>query len=152
MPTHAERVMGECCSSSGSDSTHPNKLRCPINGKECAEVSVRTVVHQINDAWTWQPTGHRYFFCDDPACEIVYFGDDGSTILKSQLRRRVGQKDSSDEGLLCYCFGVTKQDFKNNPATRDFVVAQTKTGQCSCDTSNPSGRCCLKDFPRPAHE
>ena len=36
-PTHVERLMSDCCSSSGSDSTHPNKLRCPINGKQCAE-------------------------------------------------------------------------------------------------------------------
>jgi hypothetical protein len=109
-------------------------------------------MHHITWAWTWQPTAHRYFFCDDPACEVVYFGDDGSTILKSQLRTQIGLKEMSGDELLCYCFGVTKQDFQSNPATRDFVVAQTKAGQCSCDTSNPTGRCCLKDFPKPACE
>jgi hypothetical protein len=31
------------------------------------------------------------------------------------------------------------------------VMAQTKAGLCSCDTSNPSGRCCLKDFPKPTN-
>ena len=109
---------------------------------------MRTITHHIKDAWTWQPTGHRHFFCDDPACEIVYFGDDGSTIPRSQLRTRVGLKELSDNSLLCYCFGITKADFSVNPATKDFVVAQTKAGLCSCETSNPSGRCCLKDFPK----
>lgn len=140
--------MSHCCSSSGCDNNPPKRHCCPVNGREYSEVSVRTITHHVKDAWTWQPTGHRYFFCDDPGCEVVYFGDDDSMILKSQLRTRVGVKELSDTSLLCYCFGVTKADFSVNPATKDFVIAQTKAGQCSCDTSNPSGRCCLKDFPR----
>lgn len=141
--------MSDCCSSSSCDNTHPKKHRCPGNGHEYSEVSVRTIIYHIKEAWTWKPTGDRYFFCDDPACEVVYFGDDGSMILRSQMRTCVGAKDLSDNSLLCYCFGVAKADFHANPATKDFVVAQTKAGLCSCDTSNPSGRCCLKDFPKP---
>jgi Zinc binding domain len=140
--------MNDCCSSSSCDNTHPKKHRCPSNGNEYSEVSVRTIIHHIKEAWTWQPTAHRYFFCDDPACEVVYFGDDGSMISRSQLRTCVGAKELSDNSLLCYCYGVTKAEFLANRATKDFVVAQTKAGLCSCDTSNPSGRCCLKDFPR----
>ena len=49
--------------------------------------------------------------------------------------------------MLCYCFGVSRADFDRNPGTKDFVTAQTKAGLCACETSNPSGRCCLKDFP-----
>lgn len=97
----------------------------------------------------WRQTANRYFFCDDTACDVVYFGDDGSTLLKSQLRTQVGLKEASGDAPLCYCFGISKRDFANDPATRDFVVAQTKAGRCSCETSNPSGRCCLKDFPTP---
>lgn len=144
--------MSDCCSSSSCDRAQPKRHRCPVNGREYAEVSARTIAHHIAAAWNWRPTAGRYFFCDDPSCEVVYFGDDGSTILKSQLRTRLGLKDAADEALLCYCFGVSKRDFRDNSATRDFVVAQTKAGRCSCDTSNPSGRCCLKDFPKPAAE
>jgi len=54
--------------------------------------------------------------------------------------------------MLCYCFGVSSADFERNPATRDFVMAQTKANLCSCETSNPSGRCCLKDFPKQGSE
>jgi hypothetical protein len=115
-------------------------------------VSARTITHHIKESWSWQPTGQRYFYCDDPGCEVIYFGDDGSMILKSQLRTQLGVKETLDEGLLCYCFGITKRDFLNNPATRDFVVAKTKAGKCSCDTANPSGHCCLKDFPKRACE
>ena len=141
-----EQVISDCCSSSHCDSTHPKRHRCPANSRECSEVSGRTIAHHVKEPWTWQPTGHRYFFCDDPACETVYFGDDGSMVLKAQLRTHVGVKEPSDNSLLCYCFGITRADFRANPATKDFVISQTKAGLCSCDTSNPSGRCCLKDF------
>ncbi len=141
--------MSTCCSLSGGGNAHPDRRRCPVNGREYPEVSARTVAHHIAQAWNWRQTANRYFFCDDPACDVVYFGDDGSTILKSQLRTRVGLKEGSADAPLCYCFGVGKQDFENDPAVRDFVIAQTKAGRCSCETSNPSGRCCLKDFPKP---
>ena len=81
-----------------------------------------------------------------PRFRFVYFGDDDSVILKPQLRINVGVKEQAGNGLLCYCFGVSKADFKSNPAIKDFVMAKTRDGACSCETSNPSGRCCLKDF------
>jgi len=68
---------------------------------------------------------------------------------KSMLRTRVVAKEQDGDALLCHCFGVTKADFEREPSARDFVVEQTKAGRCSCQTSNPSGRCCLKDFPKP---
>ena len=140
--------MGDCCSPDVQHGKHPNKLACPGNGIEYSEVSSRTIAHHIKDVWMWKPTAIRYFFCDDPQCEVVYFGDDGSTILKSQLRTSVGIKDGSSHGQLCYCFGVSKAEYQHNVAIKDYVMAQTKAGLCSCETSNPSGRCCLKDFPK----
>lgn len=140
--------MADCCSSSDCKTAHPNRHRCPANGVEYAEVPARTIAHHIEHPWQWGGKAQRYFFCDDPACEVVYFGEDDSVILKSQLRTAVGVKETIDEAMLCYCFGVTRADALNDSGIRDFVVAQTKLGLCSCDTSNPSGRCCLKDFPR----
>ena len=96
----------------------------------------------------WDNKDQRYFFCDDPNCDVVYFGEDKSVILKSQLRTKVGLKEATEDALLCYCFGVTKADGLSNPSIKNFVSAETKQGLCSCETSNPSGRCCLKDFPR----
>ncbi|MCX7193319.1 MAG: hypothetical protein NTY60_06830 [Proteobacteria bacterium] len=137
--------MSDCCS---SPDCHPNKRRCPVNGLECAEVSHRTIAHHIKHAWQWDDKGQRYFSCDDPDCDVVYFGEDNSVILKSQLRTRAGVKNASEDALLCYCFGVSRADALNNPDIRDFVVTETRLGRCSCETSNPSGRCCLKNFPR----
>lgn len=144
--------MSHCCSASACENKQLKKQCCPVNGNECSEVSARTISHHIHDVWHWQPSANRYFFCDDPACDVVYFGDDGSIIFRSQLRTRVGIKDLSNDSLLCYCFGVTKGDFLADPTTKDFLIAQTKAGLCACDTHNPSGRCCLKDFPKPVGE
>ena len=139
--------MSDCCSSSRHNTNHPKKHPCPITGMEYTEVSARTIAHHIMGAWEWSPTSGRYFFCDDPECDVVYFGEGGSTILKIQLRTRVGLKEHSGDRLPCYCFGISKDDFQGNPASKEFVMAQTKAGLCSRETSNPSGRCCLKNFP-----
>lgn len=107
----------------------------------------RTIAHHIQEAWNWQPASTRYFYCDDPACEIAYFGEDGSAISRFRLRTP-GVKDASDAGTLCYCFGVSRGDVLRQPAIRQYVIQRTQTGDCACDVRNPSGRCCLKDFPR----
>jgi hypothetical protein len=57
-------------------------------------------------------------------------------------------KERADDSLLCHCFGVRKIDAQLDSSIRDFVAAKTKAGMCSCETSNPSGQCCLADFPR----
>ena len=32
--------------------------------------------------------------------------------------------------------------------TKEFVMAQTKAQNCACEIRNPSGKCCLVDFPK----
>lgn len=135
--------MSDCCEASSP----PRKRDCPVSGQACVEVSVNTIAHHLRQAWGWDSKDQRYFFCDDPACGVVYFGADNSVILKAQLRTTVGAKESMPDALLCYCYGVTRAVALSDPAAREFVVAQTRRGLCSCETSNPSGRCCLKDFP-----
>jgi len=138
--------MVDCSSECGA--ARPGKRRCPVNGVEYAEVPSRTIAHHIRRSWQWSDNGRHYYFCNDPGCDVVYFGEDDSVILKSQLRTRVGAKEAAGDALLCYCFGVTRADAIADPGIRDFVLAQTRLGLCACDTRNPSGRCCLIDFPR----
>jgi len=142
--------MNHCCLVPEWDDAHPHKHRCPRNGQNYAAVAVRTIRHHIKAPWNWEPTAERYYFCEDAHCAVAYFGSDGSVIEKSQLRTAIGVQSGVDDDLLCYCFGVSRAEFGRNPATRDFILAQTRAGQCACESSNPSGRCCLKDFPAPA--
>lgn len=81
-------------------------------------------------------------------CQIVYFGEDDSVIKTSALRTLVGIKEKSSNSLLCYCYGITYKDYIKTPNIKSFVVQQTKEKNCACETHNPSGRCCLKDFPK----
>jgi hypothetical protein len=118
-----------------------------VNGKEYKSVTMKTILHHIRSPWKWVEKRQGYYFCDDPNCDVVYFGKDDSVITKTQIRTTVGIKERKPDSLICYCFGVSKLDAQQHPGIRDFIVGKTKVGICSCDTSNPSGRCCLIDFP-----
>ena len=139
--------MSDCCCSSKSNSSHPTKHACPVNGLEYSEVSRRTINHHIKQSWLWDGKDQPYYFCDDPNCDVVYFGLDNSVIQKSHVRTAVGVKNDSEDSMICYCYGVTKSDASDNENIRNFVINMTKTGDCSCETSNPAGACCLKYFP-----
>ena len=138
----SSRCHSECFTESQSR-THV----CPVNGQEYRPVSLKTMLHHIKSPWEWMEKQQGYYFCDDPDCEVVYFGEDNSVINKSELRTVVGIKARQPGALTCYCFGVSNLDTQQYPAIRDYIVDKTKAGLCSCDTSNPSGHCCLKNFP-----
>lgn len=140
--------MSNCCSSSGSSCQPPKKYQCPVNGNEYPGVKLSTVLYHINKPWLFETKEQTYYFCDDPDCDVVYFGQDESVITQSHLRTKVGVKEKLKNSLVCYCFGVTVQDALTDPDARTFVVQQTKQHTCACETHNPSGRCCLKHFPK----
>lgn len=124
---------------------------CPLNGRSYREVSLRTVLHHVTEPWRRGLAGRRYYFCTDPDCEVVYFAADATLIRRNELRTVVGQKSTDPQRLICYCFGVTAADLLT-PATgghdcRGYVVERTRCGDCDCAIRNPSGRCCLGDFP-----
>ena len=139
--------MSSCCHSACATGSPSRTHVCPANGQEYKSVAQKTILHHITSPWNWTEKQQGYYFCDAPNCDVVYFGEDNSVITKSELRTIVGIKDHKPEALACYCFGVSNLEAQEHPVIRDFIVSKTKTGICSCDTSNPSGRCCLKDFP-----
>jgi hypothetical protein len=55
--------------------------------------------------------------------------------------------DAMPDRMICYCFNIKLSDYKKNPALKESVLEKTRAGECSCKTMNPSGNCCLKDFP-----
>jgi hypothetical protein len=139
--------MIDCCNSSDLE-IRPKKLACPVNGIRYTGVEAKTILHHVKQPWSLDLKDQGYYFCEDENCDVAYFGEDGSTISKQLLRHLIGAKEKNPESLVCFCFGVSKAVAYSNAAVRDYVVAQTKAGTCSCVTHNPSGRCCLKDFPK----
>jgi hypothetical protein len=136
--------MSDCCNKESS--SFPKKQTCPVNGKEYSLVDARTITHHIKEPWNWTPKHQGYYFCDDPDCDVVYFGQDASVVTTTQLRTEVGVKHPSDSALICYCFGVSMLEASQNESIKQFVMTETKSGNCACEVRNPSGRCCLKDF------
>jgi len=104
----------------------------------------------IKEPWNLTFKQQTYYFCSDPDCDVVYFGSDNSSIHKDQLRTKVGIKETSDDALICYCFDVSRTTAQANEKAKAkaFVIEQTKKLLCSCTAHNPSGKCCLKDFPK----
>lgn len=140
--------MSDCCDNKSSEkNVFPRISTCPANQQEYIEVQKKTILQHLQFPWKWEFSEEKYYFCDDQYCDVVYFGINGSVISKSELRTIVGKKESSEDTFICYCFGVSKSDAAQNPNIKDFVTQQTKEKNCACEIRNPSGRCCLKDFP-----
>ncbi len=146
--------MSECCGGQNGKETgedkksYPRKFTCPENEQQYIEVEKKTILLHIKSPWGNPLQEDKYYFCDDADCDVVYFGIEGSVINKSQLRTVVGKKEKDENALVCYCFGVSKVLAAQNTEIKTYITQQTKEKNCACEVRNPSGRCCLKDFPK----
>lgn len=139
--------MSHCCTSVSTVDNVPKQYRCPVNGKEYKNVSPTTIIHNIAKPWQWQVVEQGYYYCDDPDCNVVYFGEDNSVINAVDLRDYPDEENHSSDPTLCFCFGVKRSDYYADPHIKEYIVQKTKNKQCACDIRNPSGKCCLKNFP-----
>lgn len=126
---------------------YPSTHCCPVNGQRYSNVKLKTMLHHLVAPWDMKLEEQGYYFCTDPDCDVVYFGQDNSTFGEAQLRTIVWQKSHSEDSDICYCFGVSQMLARSDPAVKRFVIEQTQASRCACEVRNPSGRCCLKDFP-----
>lgn len=132
----------------------PETAQCPADGRSCRRVELRTVLHQLKRPHVNRPTTQGYYFCDNQECDVVYFGQDGSVITRHDVRSEIGQKSRSSDRVICYCFGINEGEILGeighecSSSPKEFVIEQTRLHNCACDVRNPSGRCCLKDFPK----
>ncbi|MCK4863913.1 MAG: hypothetical protein KAT06_00665 [Gammaproteobacteria bacterium] len=146
--------MSNCCSNQNSEKrgcekkSLPQKFTCPENEQEYIKVDIKTILQHVKFPWEHKLDEQKYYFCDDPNCDVVYFGIEGSVINKSQLRTVVGKKEKDENALVCYCFGVNKALAAQNTEIKTYITQQIKKKNCACEVRNPSGRCCLKDFPK----
>ena len=147
--------MGSCCSSNSVDVKTEAKQTapCPCCGASAKPVGRVTLIQQVIAPLNQQlpPDG---FFCASAKCNTVYFFDGGSVIESHQVRSEVGQKSTKADRPICYCFDINlsivmeESEKTGASASKAFVVEQTKLKNCACEIRNPSGKCCLKEFPR----
>lgn len=138
--------MSGCCDTDQQNQTAPRRHKCPMDGRPYTQVPYKTVLHHLKHPWSDTPVEQAYYFCDNPNCDVIYFGLDNAIIKQARLRTAVGLKEASDAALICYCFGVSKRAAREDKRAKPFVIQQTRNGLCACTTLNPSGKCCLKDF------
>lgn len=128
-------------------SSFPKRKLCPESGTIARQVGVPTIKHHVKNVWRKEWVDQGYYFCADSSCPVVYFGQDGVCMTQDDLRTPVGVKQDSSSSLICYCFGVSKED-AIHAEVKAFVLNETKQHSCACSVRNPSGKCCLADFPK----
>lgn len=126
------------------NTTTPQRMAaCPVNGIFYKQVTIRTILHNIKQPWTRNLPEQAYYYCDDPCCDVVYFGEDKQIITSDEMRL----DNTTRENTVCFCFDVSKDNLKSDKkACKAFVTQQTRQSACDCVIRNPSGRCCLKEF------
>ncbi|WP_114312739.1 hypothetical protein [Thermus caldifontis] len=117
---------------------------CPQNGRVGLEVPLKTVKNFLTgEALSRLDPNSPHYLCQDPACPVVYYGEEGVYTL-AEVRFPIYDKGAS---LICYCFGWTQEGVAEalrqglDPVAR--VVEGVKAKRCACDQRNPRGRCCL---------
>jgi hypothetical protein len=109
------------------------------------------LLHQLRAPWQHSISDTPHYFCSQSGCEIVYFGSGGQRFTAEALRQPVGQKSEDAARTICYCFDIRFSDLTDAASAkrcRDFVIEETRNKVCACEQRNPSGRCCLRDFPK----
>lgn len=151
--------MANCCNLSSTAVPVPSVMACPVCGSHSKQVDTLTVRSLV-----WHlPFGMalaQYYFCEAPACDVVYFPSNPQTptFHRDNLLVPVGVKEKQDPISVCYCFGVTRQDIADEvertgkSTIGERIRAEVKAGNCACEVKNPSGKCCLGDVIRAVHD
>ena len=143
-------VKQESCCSTWPESKDLKALTCAVVGKKGQSVDAETLRHLIKKERIHEIKDTGYYFCKAPDCDTVYYHpESGQTFEKSDLKIRVGLKETEDPVWVCYCFDISKKMIAEEiegtgySASRDRIRRQVADKNCECEIKNPSGRCCL---------
>ncbi|MGH2667941.1 MAG: putative iron-sulfur cluster-binding metallochaperone, partial [bacterium] len=132
--------------------------RCPVAGEPGRHVSGVTLRSLVRDERLAEVEAGEWFYCGLPDCDVVYFAADGRTLKKDALKVRVGVKEKSPPRTVCYCFGHTVESIRDEiertgqSTVAATITAKVRAGECSCETLNPKGSCCLGDINKTVKE
>lgn len=126
-------------------------MNCPSCGQKGKTVKPVTLESLLRPEANERLTDSTYRFCAADDCEIVYFGEDGTTFDKADLTVRVGCKETDAPRQVCYCFDYTVEDIEAQVAETgtstipEAITAECRAGRDRCEETNPKGSCCLGD-------
>ena len=111
-------------------------------------VTLRTMLLMLKPEFFDQVGENQYRFCASPECQVVYFSR-ARSFSTGDLRVRVGLKEKDGPIPLCYCFGFSEEDAreeiqsKGHTAIPQRIAELIRERMCACELRNPSGACCL---------
>ena len=124
---------------------------CPDCRKESLEVDRATVGNHVKED-CWPMGSEKFFICENPGCEVIYFSESGVKVLKRKdVKTRVTFKEKEAPRPLCYCKQVTEEDVLRaiDEGARTFEEVMGATGiggGGNCRLTNPAGRCCSRNY------
>jgi len=149
-----ENPSHDCCAPKGNDSgkastqpTQGNSI-CKTCGVKGAAVPAKTLRFHLKAPWNHPLPYLYYHFCGNPHCQVIYFDEKGVPLNKDKIKE--SSHFFAPNPTLCHCFNITQSDIQNQaePGTlKNYVIEQTKQKNCACEIKNPSGKCCLANFP-----
>ena len=153
--------MSNCCSEERSRESCAIVLsdknaatRCLDCGAEGRPVEHQTILHHVKHEHFARVNGEVYRFCPAPNCAVVYFGESGTRFTIDEIRELVSTKATGDARPICYCFGFTEGDAREDLARNGTssiprqISELIKAGMCACEVRNPAGVCCLGEVNR----
>src|SRR3990172_77490 len=90
---------------------------CPVAKVPGRRVPLATVRNLLRPDHQGVVDENRWFFCDLPDCDVVYFDASGKTITKDSLKVRVGVKEKESPRTVCYCFDHTVESIRDEIET-----------------------------------
>lgn len=141
--------MANCCGQEPDG--NPRDGSCPESGWPGKAVERRTVQALLTEQALRRLGDGAHRFCSDPACDVVYFDEQGARFTTRDLRVPVWQKCAAGDRLVCYCFGETEASIRAEIDAHarshavDRIRGHIAAGRCACDIRNPRGACCLGD-------
>ncbi len=140
--------MSDCCKTAEPSAAAND--RCQRCGEKGRRVLRETMESLLKPEALERFTDEPYFFDRTPSCDVVYFSNEAQSYFdKDELSVRVGLKETESPIALCYCFDHTAESVreeivaKGRSTTAERITAEVQAGNCSCETKNPSGKCCL---------
>jgi len=149
--------MGCCCKDSqcgtGKEESSVSVV-CPRCGTIGSIVGRNTVKALLKAGCDEQLAGNELRYCASSACVVLYYDSDGNVAEKDLAVTRIGSKETEDPIPLCYCFGYFRDDLEREiretgtSSIPDQIANEVKARGCSCESRNPSGKCCLGDVTK----
>jgi len=138
----------DCCATPVDEGTaSPVCASCGQKGKTVQPITPEHLLKQDAAARLQETT---YRFCATPTCDVIYFSIETDQYFhKTDMKVRVGLKETEHPVPICYCFDYTVRDVEKEIDTTGATTipyrirAEIKVDTCRCEVENPQGSCCL---------